>query len=60
VPDTAGVTAVKASSVKAFWAKASCVEVSFQGLLAAPRMVRGRPSQVKGAFGVAARSLRDP
>ena len=30
------------------------------GLLVAPRMVRGRPSQFKGAFGVAARSLRDP
>jgi hypothetical protein len=30
------------------------------GLLAAPRIVRGRPSRLKGAFGVAARSLRDP
>jgi hypothetical protein len=26
----------------------------------APRSVRGRPSRLKGAFGVASRSLRDP
>jgi hypothetical protein len=26
----------------------------------APRIVRGRPSEVKGAFGVAPRSLRAP
>ncbi|GAA0907989.1 hypothetical protein [Pseudonocardia zijingensis] len=31
-----------------------------RGLLMAPRIVRGRPSQVKGASGVAARSLRAP
>jgi len=30
------------------------------GLLVVPRMVRGRSSQFKGFFGVAARSLRDP
>jgi hypothetical protein len=41
---------------KVFWLKARLS----QGLLAAPRIVRGRPSQLKGACGVASRSLRDP
>ncbi len=38
-------SAVMASCVKASWVKV----LPSQGLLAAPRSVRGRPSQVKGA-----------
>ena len=43
-------TCAGCSCAKAFWLRAFWLKVCLlQGLLAAPRIVRGRPSQLKGA-----------